>query len=57
MSSPAFKIGVAQFDAVAGDVVANAAAAHVRLIDQAGGLGVAVLVFPEPPTIRTAAAP
>lgn len=42
MSSPAFKIGVAQFDAVAGDVAANAAA-HVRLIDEAGGRGVNVL--------------
>lgn len=56
MSSPAFKIAVAQFDAVAGDVAANAAA-HARLIDEAGGLGVAVLVFPELSPIQTTTAP
>ncbi len=40
------RIGAAQFDAVVGDIAANAAA-HERLIDEAGGLGVEVLVFPE----------
>lgn len=56
MSSPAFKIGVAQFDAVAGDMATNAAA-HARLIDEAGGRGVNVLVFPELSPIHTATAP
>ncbi len=40
------RVGAAQFDAVAGDITANAAA-HERLIDEAGGLGVEVLIFPE----------
>ena len=40
------RIGAAQFDAVAGDIAANIAA-HERFIDDAGGRGVAVLVFPE----------
>ncbi len=42
----ALRVGAAQFDAVAGDISANAAA-HERLIDEAGALGVEVLVFPE----------
>ncbi len=42
----ALRVGAAQFDAVAGNITANAAA-HERLIDEAGGLGVEVLVFPE----------
>ncbi len=42
----ALRLGAAQFDAVAGDVAANAAA-HARLIDEAGTDGVEVLVFPE----------
>ena len=42
----ALRIGAAQFDAVGGDIAANAAA-HERLIAEAGGLGVDVLVFPE----------
>lgn len=40
------RVGVAQFDAVAGDIPANVAA-HERLIDEAGSEGVEVLVFPE----------
>ncbi len=40
------RVGAAQFVAVAGNITANAAA-HERLIDGAGGLGVEVLVFPE----------
>ncbi len=40
------RVGAAQFDAVAGNITANAAV-HERLIDEAGGLGVEVLVFPE----------
>ncbi len=40
------RVGAAQFDAVAGDIAANVAA-HERLIDDAGGRGVDVLVFPE----------
>ena len=40
------RVGAAQFDAVAGNIAANAAV-HERLIDEAGGLGVEVLVFPE----------
>ncbi len=40
------RLGAAQFDAVAGDIAANAAA-HERLIDEAGADGVEVLVFPE----------
>ena len=40
------RIGAAQFDAVAGNIAANAAA-HERLIDEAGADGVEVLVFPE----------
>ncbi len=39
-------VGAAQFAAVAGNVTANAAA-HERLIDEAGGHGVEVLVFPD----------
>ena len=42
----ALRVGAAQFVAVAGTITANAAA-HERLIDEAGGLGVEVLVFPE----------
>jgi predicted amidohydrolase len=42
----ALRVGAAQFDAVAGDIAANVAV-HERLIDEAGGLGVEVLVFPE----------
>ncbi len=42
----ALRVGAAQFDAVAGDIAANAAA-HERLIDEAGADGLAVLVFPE----------
>lgn len=40
------RLGAAQFDAVAGDIAANAAA-HERLIEEAGALGVEVLIFPE----------
>jgi predicted amidohydrolase len=40
------RVGAAQFDAVAGNIAANAAV-HERLIDEACGLGVEVLVFPE----------
>ena len=40
------RIGAAQFDAATGNIAANAAA-HERLIDEAGGIGVHVLVFPE----------
>ena len=40
------RVGAAQFDAVAGNIAANAAA-HERLIDEAGADGVEVLVFPE----------
>ena len=40
------RVGAAQFDAVAGNITANAAV-HERLIDEAGGDGVEVLVFPE----------
>ena len=40
------RVGAAQFDAVAGDIAANITA-HERLIDDAGGRGVDVLVFPE----------
>ncbi len=40
------RLGAAQFDAVAGDIPANAAA-HERLIDEAGAVGAEVLVFPE----------
>ena len=40
------RLGTAQFDAVAGDIAANAAS-HARLIEQAGDRGVDVLVFPE----------
>ncbi len=40
------RVGATQFDAMAGDVLGNTAA-HVRLIDQAGGQGVDVLIFPE----------
>ncbi len=40
------RVGAAQFDAVAGDIAANIAA-HERLIDDAGGRGVDVLVFCE----------
>jgi len=40
------RVGAAQFDAVAGDVSGNTAA-HVRLIDQAGGQGVDALIFSE----------
>jgi predicted amidohydrolase len=42
----AIRVGAAQFDAVGGNIAANAAA-HERLIAEAGGLGVDVLVFPE----------
>ena len=42
----ALRVGAAQFDAVGGNITANAAG-HERLIDEAGGLGVEVLVFPE----------
>jgi len=42
----ALRVGAAQFDAVAGNITANAAT-HETLIDEAGGLGVEVLVFPE----------
>ncbi len=42
----ALRVGAAQFDGAAGNINANAAA-HERLIDEAGGLGVEVLVFPE----------
>ena len=40
------RIGAAQFNAIAGNITANVAA-HERLIDEAGGHGVEVLVFPE----------
>lgn len=46
MSPSALRLGVAQFDAVAGDVAANVAV-HTGLIHEAGSLGVDVLVFPE----------
>lgn len=42
----ALRVGAAQFDAAAGDIPANVAA-HERLIEEAAGLGVEVLVFPE----------
>ena len=42
----ALTIGAAQFDAVGGDITANVGE-HVRLIDEAGGDGVDLLVFPE----------
>ena len=42
----ALRVGVAQFDAAAGNITANCAA-HERLIDEAGTDGVEVLVFPE----------
>ncbi len=40
------RLGVAQFDAIEGDIAANVAE-HARLMDEAGGEGVHVLVFPE----------
>ena len=42
----ALRVGAAQFNAVAGNITSNAAV-HERLIDEAGTLGVEVLVFPE----------
>ena len=40
------RVAAAQFDANAGDIAGNIAA-HGRLIDEAGGRGVDVLIFPE----------